>query len=84
MTWREITERLNAEPYSVGGLTLQAIHSFFAAASKREAPPLGFDSLPGQPATQPAPAQPVAPQHAKKEKPLYQPEPEKHDDPFAI
>ena len=47
MTWREITDRLNASPYSVG-LSLQAIHSFFASASRREKPPLGFDSLPGQ------------------------------------
>jgi hypothetical protein len=67
MTWREITERLNANPGPNVGLTLQAVHSFFATASKRAAPPLGFDSLPGQPppqpATQPAPetaSQPAA------------------------
>jgi hypothetical protein len=60
MTWREITDLLNAEPYSIG-LSLQAIHSFFASASKRQKPPLGFDSLPGQtcpPAEEPTPAPP--------------------------
>jgi hypothetical protein len=66
MTWREITERLNANPGPNVGLTLQAVHSFFATASKRAAPPLGFDSLPGQPSPQP-PADSEPEVHAKKE-----------------
>jgi hypothetical protein len=49
LTWREIKERLEGEPYHVH-LTIQAIHSFFSTASKRKEPPIGFDSLPGQPA----------------------------------
>jgi hypothetical protein len=67
MTWREITERLNANPGPNVGLTLQAVHSFFATASKRAAPPLGFDSLPGQPSPQPPSAPPDKNVNAKKE-----------------
>jgi hypothetical protein len=52
LTWREIKERLEGEPYSVN-LTIQAIHSFFVTASKRKEPPLGFDSFPGQPIPEP-------------------------------
>jgi hypothetical protein len=65
MTWREITDRLNGNPYSVG-LSLQAVHSFFASASKRQKPPLGFDSLPGQ---VPASAEQTTSAPAEKKKP---------------
>jgi hypothetical protein len=62
LTWREIKERLEGEPYSVN-LTIQAIHSFFMTASKRKEPPLGFDSLPGQPVPEQTTKEPeVSPQ----------------------
>jgi hypothetical protein len=52
LTWSEIAERLNAEPYKVG-ISRSAVHAFFKRVSNRKAAyPLGMQ--PESPSQQPS------------------------------
>jgi len=79
----EIARILNEKPYELG-ITAGSIWAFVKARDPRRAKKVFKlpDQEPARP-TQPAPAQPASQVNAKKERPIYEPEPEPKHDPYA-
>ena len=76
----EIARILNAKPYELG-ITAGSIWAFVKARDPRRAKKVF--KLPDQAPTAPAPNHTPKQGNAKKERPIYEPEPEPKHDPYA-